>query len=139
MIKLWSIKPIKVPLTKSYMWFFFLWTRVLCSSLKGINNNSIKCLLKTFLQAKWVLIRGTLIHFVMTDHEISTFIFSSTHNKKNKIKENLILILLYINATFWIVKFKGVFCKNILKHFFFCSVRKNVLKNLANITEKHLC
>ena len=32
----------------------------------------------------------TFIHFAMTDHEISKFIFSSTHIKKNKIKNNLI-------------------------------------------------
>ena len=55
----------------------------------------------------------------MTGHEISKLIFSSAHLKKNKIKKNLILILLNIKAMFWTVKFKLSFwklfdCVNIL-------------------------
>ena len=50
--------------------------------------------------------RGPFIHFAMSDNKISKFIFSSTHIMKYKIKKNLILILLYIKAMFWTVKFK---------------------------------
>ena len=98
-------------MANGYMRFFFLWTRVLFKSSQSISNRSINCLVKTFSQAEWVLIRGPLKHFAMTDHEISKFIFSSTHIKKNKIKKNLILILLYKKAMFWTVKFKLSFWK----------------------------
>ena len=94
-------------MTKGYMRFFFLWTTGFCStSPQSISNSSIDCLVKTFSQAEWVLMRGPFIHFEMTDHEISKFIFSSTHMKKN-----LILILLYIKAMFRTVKFKLSFWK----------------------------
>ena len=98
-------------MTKGYMRFFFLWTRVLLTSPQSISNSSVSCLVKTFSQAEWMLMRGPFIHFAMTDYEISKFIFSSTHIKKNKIKKNLILILLYKKAIFWTVKFKLSFWK----------------------------
>ena len=98
-------------MTKGYMRFFFLWTRVLLTSPQSISNSSVSCLVKTFSQAEWMLMRGPFIHFAMTDYEISKFIFSSTHIKKNKIKKNLILILLYKKAMFWTVKFKLSFWK----------------------------
>ena len=83
-----------------------------CSiSPQSISNSSINCLVKIFSQTEWLLMRGPFIHFVMTNHEISKFIFSSTHIKKNKIKKNLILILLYKKAIFWTVKFKLSFWK----------------------------
>ena len=83
-----------------------------CSTLsQNISNSSINCLMKTFSQAEWVLMRGSFIHFAMTDHEISKFIFSSTHIKKNKMKKNLILILLYTKVMLWTVKFKLSFWK----------------------------
>ena len=44
--------------------------------------------------------REAVIHFAMTAHKIPKFIFSSDHLKKNKIKKNLILILLYTKAMF---------------------------------------
>ena len=66
------------------MRYFFFWTRNLFTSPLSINNSSINCLAKIFLQAKWVLIRGTFIHVLMTDLKISTFICSSIHIKKNK-------------------------------------------------------
>ena len=88
-------------MTKGYMRFFFLWARVLFSiTTKYYSNSSITCLVKIFSQVEWVLMKGTFIHFAMADHEISKFICSSTHSKKNKTKENLVLILLYIKAMF---------------------------------------
>ena len=77
------------------MRFFFLWTTGFCStSPQSISDSSINCLIKTFSQAEWVIMRGPSIHFEMTDHEIPKFIFSSTHIKKDKIKKNLIPIFI---------------------------------------------
>ena len=88
-------------MAKGYMRFFFLWTRVLFNiTTRYFSMSSINYLVKTFSQAEWVLMRGHFIHFAMNDHEISNFIFSGTHIKKNKIKKNLILILLYKKAMF---------------------------------------
>ena len=85
-----AIKPLRFHWQK-IIWDFSFSGPGFCSPL-SINNSLIKCLVKAFSQAKWVPIRGTFIHFVMTDHEISTFIFNSTQIKKNKIKKNFILI-----------------------------------------------
>ena len=93
-------------MAKGYMRFFFLWTRILFNIPLSISNSWISFLVKTLLQAEWVLMRGPFIHFAMTDNEISKFIFSNTHIKKNKTEKNLILILLYIKAIFRTVKLK---------------------------------
>ena len=78
---------------------------VFCSA-SPLSIISINCLVKTFSQATWVLMRRPFIYFAMTDYEISKYIFSSTHIKKNKIMKNLILILLCIKEMCWTVKFK---------------------------------
>ena len=98
-------------MAKGYENFFFSGPGFCPTSSQSISNSSINCLVKTFCQAEWVLMRGPSIHIEMTDHEISKFIFSSTHIKKNKIKKNLILILLYKKAIFWMMKFKLSFWK----------------------------
>ena len=60
-------------MAKGYMRFFFLWTRVLfnIASPQIISNGSINCLVKTFSQAEWLLMRGPFIPFAMADHKIS--------------------------------------------------------------------
>ena len=86
---------------KGYIDFSFFGPGFCSSSPLSVNNTSINYLVKTFLQAKWVLIREPFIHFVLTEPKISKFIFRSAHIKKDiKIKKNLILILLYIKTMF---------------------------------------
>ena len=86
---------------KGYIDFSFFGPGFCSSSPLSVNKTSINYLVKTFSQAKWVLIREPFIHFALTDHKISKFIFRSSHIKKDiKIKKNLILILLYIKTMF---------------------------------------
>ena len=106
LIRLWAIKPSRFQWQKVIWDFSFSGPGFCSTSPLSIINSSINCLVKLVSQAGWVLMRGPYIHFSMTDHEISKFIFSSTHIRKNKIKKNLIFILLYIKAMFWVVKFK---------------------------------
>ena len=73
------------------VWDFSFSEQGFClTSPLSISNSSINCLVKIFLQAKWVHMRGPFIYFVLTDHKISKFIFSNTHIKKNNIKKLII-------------------------------------------------
>ena len=111
LIKSWAIKPSRSHRQKVLWDFSFSGPEFYWTSPTSIKNSSTKYLVKILLQAKWVIIRGMFIHFVMADHIISTSIFSSTHTKNKKIKKTLILILLYRKTMFWMVKFNLFFWK----------------------------
>ena len=49
-----------------------------CStSPQGISNSSINCLVKTFSQAEWALMKGPFIHFALTDHDQNSSLATS--------------------------------------------------------------